>query len=201
MKLNKILFFPCLCLLLLGMVDAVHARKGPRPTNESDDTQLLLTYGSATKNPYSLPLDQPPKCRKVCEEVKKKAPYYGMRATLPVYSLLTNRPLCIGGGFVLGVMLGGGMGWTSLVGGVAGALAGSGIAWKLQRDTGGSWMRAYLKSALNADIDKETAIINAVQTFDAFTAKQAQIASVRSDTTIDSVAWVRQLVNAMKKDA
>ena len=194
MKLNKILFFPCLCVLLLGMVDAVHAWPGSTKDGDAVKTLSTSTYGGTKGNPYSLSSDQPPKWRKVWEEVEKKAPYYGMRATLPVYSLLTNRSLCTGGGFLLGVMLGGGVGLTSLVGGVAGAVAGKGIAWKLQRDTGGSWMRAYLKSASKADIDENVATTNALLTFKTFAKHQTLLKGIQSPKE-----FVEQEMRAMQE--
>lgn len=180
MKLNKILFFSCLCLLLLGMVDAVHA--GSWSTNKSDENETLLTqtYGGTEANPYSLSLDPPTKWRKMWKKVEKHAPYYGMRATLPVYSTLTSRYLWGAGSAVLVGLLSGGVGEACFIGSVVGGYAGWKLAGSFKKRVGGYWMRAYLKSALKADIDKNVAITNALSTFKTFAKHQTLLKGIQT---------------------
>ena len=178
MKLNKILFFPCLCLLLLGMVDAVHA--WPWSTKDGDDTQSLLTYGSATEDPYSLSSDQPTQWRKMWKKVEKNAPYYGMRATLPVYSTLTSRYLWGAGSAVFVGLLSGGIGEACFLGSVFGGYAGWKLAGSFKKRAGGCWMRAYLRSAAKADIDENVATTNALSTFKTFAKHQTLLKGIQT---------------------
>ncbi|MEH0002926.1 MAG: hypothetical protein V6Z78_05130 [Holosporaceae bacterium] len=158
MKLNKIWFFPCLCLLFLGMVGSVHAWEWPWSTKDNEEKKLLLTstYGDTRKGSYSLPSDQPTKWRKMWQKIEKKAPYYGMRATLPLYDVLTNRAIWTGAGGLLGAMLGGGYGWTSLAGGIAGAVVGYNVAGVLENQISASWMNTFAQAARKAGRDKDT---------------------------------------------
>lgn len=158
MKLNKICFFPCLCLLLLGMVDAVHAWECSWSTKDGAETSALLTYryGGATEGQYSPSPDQPTKWRRMWQKVEKNAPYYGMRATLPLYDVLTNRAIWTGAGGLLGAMLGGGYGWTSLAGGIAGAVVGYNVAGVLENQISASWMKTFAQAACKAGRDKDT---------------------------------------------
>ena len=79
-----------------------------------------------------------------------------MRATLPVYDVLTNRAIWTGAGGLLGAMLGGGYGWTSLAGGIACAVVGYNVAGVLENQISASWMKTFAQAACKAGRDKET---------------------------------------------
>ncbi|MGB1229785.1 MAG: hypothetical protein ACPG7U_01255 [Holosporaceae bacterium] len=149
------------------MVGSVHAWRWTLSTQDGDETKSLLTstYRDTTKDSYSLPSDQPTKWRKMWQKIEKKAPYYGMRATLPLYDVLTNRAIWTGAGGLLGAMLGGGYGWTSLAGGIAGAVVGYNVAGGLENWVSAPWMKKFIQVAQKSGRDKETTASMVGKTF------------------------------------